>query len=339
MHRPVDHHRRIVNAALAAGAIGGIVAFGSAVAGPVPVRLQLGWVPGTNQAGDVVARRLGYYAAEGLDLRIQPGGPNFDGIASVVSGRCQYGQVSSSPSVMFAVSQGVPIRCFAVGAQRHPYCYFSLRRNPVRRPADLAGKRVGVQPTGAALLRAVLARHQIDPASVQVVPIGASMTPLLTGQVDVVTGWLTNTTALRVLGRDRVDLPLWDAGVQLHALPYYAHTDIVQHQPELLARFLRATARGWLHAEAHRDEAVDLLVREYPNLDRANERVALDAMLGYSFGGLAGSQGWGAMDRSSWQDQVDLYARLRMFPARVPRVDEVMTLDILAATRAARMKA
>ena len=323
--------------ALAAG-IGGVVSFGSAAAGTVPVRLQLGWLPGTNQAGDVVARRLGYYAQEGLDLAIQPGGPHFDGIASVVAGRSQVGQVSSSSSVMFAVSQGLPIRCFAVGAQQHPYCYFSLRRNPVRRPADLAGKRVGVQPTGGPLLQALLARHGIDPASVQVVPIGGSMAPLLTGQVDVATGWLTNTTALRVLGKDRVDLPLWDNGIRLYALPYYAQARVVQQEPDLLARFLRASARGWLHAEAHRDEAVDLLVREYPNLDRANERVALDTMLRYSFGGRAAGEGWGTMDPGTWREQVELYARLGMFTARVPRVEEVMSLAVLEATQSARRR-
>ena len=58
------------------------------------------------------------------------------------------------------------------------------------------------------------------------------MTPLLTGQVDVVTGWLTNTTALKALGADRVDLRLWDTGVQLYALPYYATTKTLKDQPD-----------------------------------------------------------------------------------------------------------
>ena len=70
------------------------------------------------------------------------------------------------------------------------------------------------------------------------------MTPLMTGQVDVVTGWLTNTTALKVLGPDRVDMRLWDTGVQLYALPYYATAKTLQTQADVLAGFLRATARA-----------------------------------------------------------------------------------------------
>uniref|UniRef100_UPI0013D1ECC6 ABC transporter substrate-binding protein n=1 Tax=Acinetobacter pittii TaxID=48296 RepID=UPI0013D1ECC6 len=83
---------------------------------------------------------------------------------------------------------------------------------------------------------------------VQIVTIGSDMVPLLTGQVDVVTGWLTNTTALKVLGPERVDLRLWDAGVRLYALPYYATVDTIQKKGDVLAKFLRASAKGWAYA-------------------------------------------------------------------------------------------
>jgi hypothetical protein len=43
----------------------------------------------------------------------------------------------------------------------------------------------------------------------------------MTSGVDVITGWLTNTTALRVVP-DTVMMRLWDTGVRLYALPYYA---------------------------------------------------------------------------------------------------------------------
>jgi hypothetical protein len=180
----------------------------------------------------------------------------------------------------------------------------------VRTPADLVGKKVGIQPTAAVLLRALLAKNKIAEKDVNIIPIGADMTPLMTGQVDVVTGWLTNTTALKVLGKDRIDMTLWDAGVKLYALPYYANTKTLQSQPHALEAFLRATSRGWHYAQANRDQAVDHLVKEYPNLNREDERVALDTMLQYSFGDLTKTQGWGAMDPAVWQDQINLYSQL-----------------------------
>ena len=161
---------------------------------------------------------------------------------------------------------------------------------------------------------------------------------MLTGQVDTVTGWQTNTTALKPLGADRVDLRLWDTGVRLYALPYYATNDMILRRPEVLVRFLRATARGWAYANKNRDAATELLVKEYPNLNGPDERLAADALLAFAYSPLTQANGWGTMDRAVWQDQIQQYADLGQFTKRVPKVDEVMTMDILNATRDYRLK-
>jgi NitT/TauT family transport system substrate-binding protein len=332
--------RRLIGATAAAGIAGpgallSMEAFGQ---GRAKVNMQLGWIAGGNQIGEVAAKQLGYYATEGIDFAIQPGGPSIDGVAIVASGRWEVGQVSSSPSNMLAVSQDLPIKVFATGLQQHPYTFFSLKKNPIRTPQDMVGKKIGIQSTGLVLLRALLAKNKIDEKSMTIIPIGSDMTPLLTGQVDTVTGWQTNTTALKPLGVERVDLRLWDTGVRLYALPYYATNDMIQKQPETLVRFLRATARGWAYANKNRDAATDLLIKEYPNLNRADEREAIDSLMSYAYNANTNANGWGAMDRGVWQDQISQYADLGQFTKRVPKVDEVMTMDILNATREYRLR-
>ena len=233
-------------------------------------------------------------------------------MAIVASGRYEVGQVSSSPSVMLAVSQGLPIKCFAVGAQKHPYTFFSLAKNPVKKPADLVGKKVGIPSTAAILLRALLAKNKIAEKDVTVVTVGADMAPLLTGQVDVVTGWLTNTTALKVAGPGpRRPDAVGRRRAALRAAVLRARPRRSRRSPRCCEAFLRATARGWQHAKANRDQAVDLLVKEYPNLKREDERVGdrRDARA-TRFGGLAKTQGWGAMDPAVWQEQIALYSEL-----------------------------
>ena len=334
-----SNRRRLVGASLAAGGLlagGSLLSIGAKAAGKTKINMQLGWLIGGNQLGEIVAKQLGYFDKEDIDFQIQPGGPSIDGVAVVASGRFELGQVSSSPSLMLAVSQGLPIKCFAVGIQKHPYCFFSLKKTPIRSAGDMVGKKIGIQSTGVILLRALLAKNKIPEKDVTIVTIGADMTPLMTGQVDAVTGWTTNTTALKVLGPDRVDLALWDTGVKLYALPYYATTKTLQSQGDALAGFVRAAAKGWTWADKNRDQAVDMLVKEYPNLNRADERVAADVMLAYSFGDVARAQGWGTMDPANWQEQIALYSELGQFTARTPKVDEVVTLDILKATQAAR---
>jgi NitT/TauT family transport system substrate-binding protein len=328
----------VMKGAAAAAALGPLVSVGSFAQGKPVVNLQLGWLLSGNQLGEVCAKALGYYEAEGLELKFQAGGPNIDGVAVVAAGRFEVGQVSSSPSLMLAASQDIPVKCFATGAQVHPYTFFSLKKNPVREPKDLVGKKVGIQATGVILLRALLAKNKIAEKDVTIVTIGADMAPLLTGQVDVVTGWLTNTTALKVLGDQRVDMRLWDTGVKLYALPYYATAETIRTKADVLAKFLRATGKGWAYAHANQTAAVDFLVKEFPNLKREDEIDAAKVMLEYAFSDKTRAEGWGAMDASVWQDQLSLYAELGQFTKRVPRLDEVMTLDILKATADSRPK-
>ena len=332
-NRHINRRTALKTGAAAAGlAATGLISHRSRAAGTQTVNMQLGWLAGNNQAGEVAAKYLGYFEEEKINLAIQPGGPTIDGVAIVASGRCEIGQVSSSPSLMLAASQKIPVQCFAVGAQRHPYAYFSLPAKPVRKPQDLIGKKVGVQATAKILLAALLKKNNIAEKDVEVVIIGSEMTPVLTGQTDVVSGWVTNTTTLKVLGPQRIDLMLWDTGIRLYALPYYATQDTIKHKPEMLAGFVRAASRGWEYAYKNPEKTVDMLVKEYPNLVRADEIDGTKALLRFVFNANTKVHGWGSFDPAIWEEQIATYSNLKQFSAGAPKLSDVITGSILKAT-------
>lgn len=302
------------------------------------IRLQLGWLASNGVMGEVAADALGYFAEEGLELEIVPGGPNIDGVASVASGANNFGSISSSPSLMLARSAGIPIKCIAAGYQRHPFTYFSLERSPVREPADLVGKKVATQGTARILLRALLAKNGIAEDDVEVSVMGGDMGPLMTGQVDVVTGWKTNINALSILGDDRVDMALWDTGIQLYANPYYTTDSVLAEHRDKVEATIRAISRGWGWAFSNPERAVDFLIERYPNLDRDSELGAVGLVLGYSFDNSTAENGWGTMTRENWQAQIDIYDQLDQFAGQPPALDDLMTLEILDATADVRPK-
>jgi NitT/TauT family transport system substrate-binding protein len=302
------------------------------------INLQLGWLASNNNIGEVVAKELGYFEEEKLNVQIQPGGPNIDGVAIVASGRCEIGQVSSSPSLMLAASQKIPVLCFATALQQHPYTFFSLEKKPIRTPKDMIGKKIGIQATGKILLTALLKKHNIPEKDVEVVVVGADFSPLLTGQVDAFTGWLTSTTAIKALGQPPVTLRLWDAGVQLYALPLYATKDTLAKKPEMVAGFLKAQGRGYAFAHKDPEKAADLLIKEYPNFKRGDELDGLKVLLKFAFNENTKVNGWGAFEPKVWQEQITLYDELKQFSAGAPKLDEVITTKILDATKDARPK-
>ena len=302
------------------------------------VSLQLGWLASNGILGEVAADKLGYFAEEGLVLEVVAGGPNIDGVASVASGRSNLGSISSSPSLMLARSAGIPVKCIAAGYQQHPYTYFSLKKNAIATPQDMIGKKIGTQATGRILLRALLAKNGISEDQVELVVIGSDMAPLMTGQVDAITGWKTNVNALSVLGDERVDMTLWDAGIQLYANPYYTTDSVLAEHGDKVEAMIRAISRGWGWVHDNPEQAVDYLVERYPNMDKASELQAVPLVVGYSFNANTAANGWGTMTRENWQAQIDAYDSLEQFPNGKPALDDVMTLDILDKTADARPK-
>jgi NitT/TauT family transport system substrate-binding protein len=323
--------------------LGGLAAGGGVLsvarsAHAADVTFQLGWIVSNGQIGEIVARSLGYFEAEKINLKITAGGPNVDGVAIVASGSAQAGNLSSSPSLMLARAGGIPVKCFAVGYQEHPFTYFSLPKKPIRSPLDMIGKKIGTQGTARILLRALLAKHKIKDSDVQVVVMGSEMAPLMTGQVDAVTGWLTNTAALKALPPDRVDLRLWDTGIQLYANLYYATDETLGKHGDVVAAFTRAAAKGWAYTYQNPEKAVDMLVKAYPNLDRAAELEAIKPVLSFSFTKTTAAKGWGTMEASVWEQQLRTYDELGQFKSAAPKVSDVMTDAVLQATASVRPK-
>ncbi|MCY4454484.1 MAG: ABC transporter substrate-binding protein [Immundisolibacterales bacterium] len=322
--------------ALGAAATSSFIGVRALAADTAEVSMQLGWLASNGILGEVCAKRLGYYAEEGIELNVTPGGPGVDGVASVAAGRAGVGQLSSSPSLMLARSAGIPVKAFAAGYQKHPFTYFSLADNPIRTPEDMVGKTIATQPTAVILLRALLALNGIPEDQVEVVKMGSDMNQLMTGQAQAVTGWMTNTNALKILGDGRVDMMLWDTGIQLYANVYYTTDQVLAEQADTLARFLSGSARGWGYARENPEEAVDHLVSEYRNLDRASELDAVGPVLGFSFDDTTATEGWAAMNPENWQKQIDVYSDLEQFKGDTPTVGDVMTTDVLAATESLR---
>src|SRR2546428_926931 len=111
-------------AGLAAG--GGVVSVARSARGATSeVTFQLGWIISNGQIGEIVARSLGYFEAEGINLKVAPGGPNVDGVAIVAAGSAQAGNLSSSPCPMLARARGRAVQSFAAGDSEHPLTHFS----------------------------------------------------------------------------------------------------------------------------------------------------------------------------------------------------------------------
>jgi len=330
--RPVSRRGLLAGgAAIGVGAAGGrLLGLASQAQGMTGLSEQPAGLANAQMAGDFTALGKGYFKDAGIDLKIQPGGPNIDPIQIVAGGGVPFGNVSSVAVLVNARSRGLPVKAFATVLQRHPFAFIFLSKSGIHTPKDFEGKTIGIQATARPLLDAVLAKYQIPPDKVKVQFVGGDTRPLITGQVDVITGWIIDAPqieAVRQAGSFGY-FKLWDLGIHLYAYTYFTTDRVLNDRKDLLARFLAASAKGWAYAAGHPDEAVDWVIKAAPALSRPLELQTWKNEIPYLSSPLTKQHGFGYMDPSVWKAISDTYYGLKQIPQPVPPGD-VMTNEIV----------
>ena len=150
--------------------------------------LRLKWLPQAQFAGFYVAAAKGYYKAEGIDLTINPGGPNLLTENLVATGADTFGLSGGTDSVFAARDKGLPIVCIGVSHQITPFIFVTRKDGPVKTIQDFKGKTVTTWFTGANhVLNGMLAKEGIKPDELKIQPQQVSVTPFVDGNVDVIT--------------------------------------------------------------------------------------------------------------------------------------------------------
>ncbi|WP_154814647.1 ABC transporter substrate-binding protein [Actinophytocola xinjiangensis] len=300
--------------------------------------MQLNWIGDYGVLGECVALEKGYYSELGLNLRMQPGGPNIDPVSVLGAGGAESGQ-ASSPAAMLARSRGVPIRSFAAVSQRHPYAYFSLPRRPILEPKDMIGATIGVPATGVVMLEALLAANDIDSGEVKTETVGSDWAVLASGRVDAMTGYLTSVQGRDVLGDTVHSLSLEDGGVNLYAYLYLCTDEVLESRSEALEALVVGSSKGWDFARENPEEAVALLKKRFPNIDDAAQLESANRISEYIWTDDTVEHGFGYQSERTWQAQIDMWDELGQFQAEPPKATDVATDAILDATSAERVKA
>src|SRR5271155_1427713 len=216
------------------------------------VTVRLKWFNQAQFAGFYVAQQNGYYKSEGLNVNIQPGGPDFPAVQMVTGGNEQFG-VTGADQILIARGKGVPVVALAVIFRRNPFVLFSLAKSGIKTPTDYVGKNIGVKIGGneELIYRAVLAKAGVDKTKLNEIPVKFDITPLLAGAVDVWPGYLINEVlAAKEKGFDVNVVSPPDYGIDLYADTLFTTEKMLKEKPDIVRKFVTATLKGWTSAIA-----------------------------------------------------------------------------------------
>src|SRR5215218_3325293 len=258
--------RRLLLAAAAALGLG-LVGVGHARAQD-RVTLQLKWVTQAQFAGYYVAQARGFYRQAGLDVRINPGGPDIAPPQVIAGGRADV-VVEWMPAALAAREKGVPLVNIAQPFKRSGMQLTCRAETGVKQPSDLKGRTLGVWFSGNEYpFLAWMAKLGLktDGSGVKVLTQGFNVDPLIQKQADCIST-MTYNEYWQVIDagfkpEQLVVFKYEDQGVATLEDGLYVVADKLK-DPAFVARmakFVKASAKGWDYARKNPAEAAKIVL-------------------------------------------------------------------------------
>ncbi len=269
---------------------------------PDQVSVQLKWIHSVQFAGMYVAEQKGFYADENIAVTLNTGGPDVDELESVASGRDDFG-IISAPVALRAASTGTDTTAIAVIFRINPTVYFTMADSGIETPEDFVGKKVRRASTDF-ILPAMMSNLGIDMDQLQAAPPDLEMDAFFSGEVDVWHGYLTNQViAARNEGYKLKIFYPDNYGVHVYNDIIITAARLIDENPGLVERFLRATLRGWRYAIENPDEAVAIALQYDDTLDKEHGELVMEAQVPLIHTGI---DNIGYMQEEVWEDMYQM---------------------------------
>jgi NitT/TauT family transport system substrate-binding protein len=234
------------------------------------VTIQLKWVTQAQFAGYYVAKAKGLYKDADLDVTINAGGPDV-APPQVIAGGGADVVIDWMPSALASREKGVPLVNISQTFKKSGLELTCRKDTGIKTPADFAGKTIGVWFGGneypfLAWMAKLGLKVDGSPGGIKVIKQGFNVDPLLQKQADCIST-MTYNEYWQVI----------DAGYKPDQLVVFKYSDegvatledgLYAMEPKLkdpafvgkLAKFVKASEKGWTYARANDKEAAKIVI-------------------------------------------------------------------------------
>ena len=267
------------------------------------IKIVLDWVPNTNHTGLYVAKDLGYFKEEGLDVEIvQP--PEGSTTALIGAGGAEFGiSFQDTLAKSFAKENPVPVTAVAAILQHNTSGIISLKEKGIDSPKKLEGKKYATWEDNIeqAILKKLVTDDKGDFSKVKLIPY--TITDVVTGlKTDVDAVWVYyawDGIATERAGLQTNFLKIRDYGEELD---YYSpviieDNDFLKKNPEIAKKVLKAIKKGYEYAMKNPEESAKILVKNSPELDI---NLVTDSQKWISKEYQSDAKEWGIIDGNRW---------------------------------------
>jgi NitT/TauT family transport system substrate-binding protein len=234
------------------------------------VTLQLRWVTQAQFAGYYVAKAKGFYKDVDLDVTINPGGPDV-APPQVIAGGGADVIIDWMPSALASREKGVPLVNIAQPFKKSGLEITCRADTGIKTPADLKGRTIGVWFFGneypfLSWMAKLKLKTDGSPGGVKMLKQGFNVDPLIQKQADCIST-MTYNEYWQVIdaGYKPSQLVVFkyeDQGVATMEDGLYALESKLADPAFVakMAKFVKASMKGWEYAKGHIDEATKIVL-------------------------------------------------------------------------------
>lgn len=263
------------------------------------IRLQLNWFPDAQHGGFYAALANGHYQAEGLNVEILPGGPGVGVESKVDLGRVEFG-IANAHRILLKRNEGARITAVFASLQKSPRCIMVHEESGIRSFKDLEGVKLAVG-SDSAFYKYMQTRLQLK--NVSLVTYSGSNAKFLSDKSYAQQAYsISEPILVKRKGAHPVTLMLSDLGFNPYTSCLFTSEKMIDENPDLVRRFVRATRKGWedyLRDPTSANRIMEKLNREH-DLEALNEGAAAVKPLCRPDDGTK----LGEMSESRWQELV-----------------------------------
>jgi NitT/TauT family transport system substrate-binding protein len=244
------------------------------------IRLPMGYIPDPQYAPFYVAADKGYFAEAGFEVEFDYSFET-DGMALVGANELPFALVGGD-QVILARAQGVPVVYVMEWFQRYPITIVSKESSGITKPADLAGRNVGLPGffgTSYVGYAGLLFANGLEMADVNANDIGFNQVEsLLTDQSEAVVVFANNEPVQLAARGEAINVINVADYIDMVSNGLITNEQVIAENPELVQRFVRAAVRGLADTLANPEEAYEISKKYVEGLDDSRMNV-LEASL------------------------------------------------------------
>jgi NitT/TauT family transport system substrate-binding protein len=292
---------------------------------PVKIRFQTDWYPQPEHGGYYQALAKGFYAAEGLDVEIIPGGPNAQVKESVGLGRVEFG-MTNGDDVIVAIARGVPIKMVGAEMQRDPQGILFHAEHPLRSLKDLEGRTLMAGSVSTWL--EVLKKDGID---FRQLPLLGDLARFMADKTLTQQCFVTNEPYFARQRGASVGAILIASDTYEPYRVMFTSNDYLAKHPEVVAKFVRASVKGWVdYLTGDPAPANALLAAKRSDLTPEFMAYSINAMKDYKLvsGDPAKGEFAGQITPTRLEKQIKLLQEVGVLDKPV-KVEDVATFDFI----------